>query len=152
MLGAFGVTMAWPGAQKLRTQLGLLSRVYKTSPLKDFASPFREPDAADDAAIMALLKDVHEQFAGLLCSKRSLNPTAFEEIADGRLISGRRALHLGLIDELGGLETAFAWLRSRGLVAGDPPYSIVFLGDPRPGSGSTSGNPFDFLKSLLQPT
>lgn len=150
MFGAFGVMMTWPGSQNLRAQLGLLPHVFKSAPLKDFSSPYREPMPDDEKMILELLNDFHEQFANRLSSIRPVKSEDFMCIADGRLFSGRHALKIGMIDQFGGMETAFKWLHKKGhlqLVDGKPPQ-LMFLGDSRPTSDVPSSIS-NFVKTLL---
>jgi len=152
LFGAFGVIMTWPTTQKLRAKLGLLARVYKSAPLKDFASPYRTPTPEDDAAVLDLINDIHDQFVESLKSKRNLKTTALDMITDGRLITGRQALELGIIDQFGGLATAFEWLKAQGNIVHDiPPYQITFIGNAQP-SDAPSATPLDFLKGLFTST
>jgi protease-4 len=149
MIGAFGVMMTWPGENRLRAQLGLLATVYKTAALKDFGSPHRPPTPEDDAAIHAVLQDIHGQFADLIRDRRGIGGGELDEIFDGRLITGRRALEIGLIDQLGGFETAMQWLNTNGVSVGEPPYTLVFLGNASP-SGQSSGGVLELLRTLVQ--
>ena len=152
LLGAFGVIMTWPSAQELRAKFGLLARVYKSAPLKDFASPYRSPTPDDDAAVLNLINDIHAQFVELLKSGRNLDSCALNIITDGRLITGRQALELGIIDQFGGLATAFEWLKMQGSIVQDmPPYQVTFIGNAQP-SDAPSANPLDFLKGLFTST
>ena len=59
----------------------------------------------------ALQMDVdqgYKQFVGIVAQGRKMQPEAVEKIAEGRVWDGATALHLGLVDKLGNIETAIA--------------------------------------------
>jgi protease-4 len=64
---------------------------------------------AGDAALQALVDDVHAQFADWIRTRRKLDVLP-ADAADGRMFSGRQALAHGLIDATGGTVAAVTWL------------------------------------------
>ena len=48
----------------------------------------------------------YEQFIDLVARGRDMTPEAVDEVAQGRVWSGARALELGLVDDLGGIDSA----------------------------------------------
>jgi protease-4 len=60
----------------------------------------------DRAILQALIDDVHSQFIDAIAAGRHLDQQAVRSLADGRIFTGRKALELGLVDELGSLEAA----------------------------------------------
>jgi protease-4 len=56
--------------------------------------------------LQALLDDVYTQFVTAVAEGRKLDRDAVLRLADGRVYSGRQALALRMVDELGGLEDA----------------------------------------------
>ena len=50
--------------------------------------------------------DLYEQFVAAVAEGRGLPVAEVRELATGQLYTGSQALNLGLIDELGGLDTA----------------------------------------------
>jgi protease-4 len=57
------------------------------------------------------VKDSFDQFLGLVRERRKLGDDQVKTIADGRVMTGRQAKALGLVDELGGEDEALAWLQ-----------------------------------------
>lgn len=151
MLGAFGVMMTWPGSHTLRERFGLLPYIFKSSPLKDFSSPYRGPTKYDEEMISELLNDLHEQFIKKLTSVRSIKREDLISITDGRLFTGQYALKIGMIDNYGGIEAAFEWLQKNNhlqLLEGKSPQ-LVFLGDSRPVSDRPNGI-VNLVKTLVE--
>ena len=58
------------------------------------------------AVIQALVDDGLEQFVEDVAAGRNLEIDQVKAVADGRILTGRQALALGLIDGFGGLEEA----------------------------------------------
>ena len=91
------------------------SDVYKARPSPFSATPAQVAEWED-----RMIGEAHEWFRGLVGDRRGLEGEALVAVTDGRVFSGRQALERGLIDEIGGLETARAWLVSEGVDAGLP--------------------------------
>jgi len=64
----------------------------------------------------------------IVAEARGMALSRLEELAGGRVYTGARAKELGLIDELGGLEDAVDYARSKGNLAKDAPVEYVVGG------------------------
>jgi protease-4 len=53
-----------------------------------------------------VIDDSYEQFIEVVSGARGKPREEIEKIADGRIMTGRQAVDCGLVDSLGGLETA----------------------------------------------
>jgi len=81
--------------------------------------------------VRVLLQDGYQRFKARVAEGRKRSPRAIEEVAQGRIWTGRQALELGLVDELGGLRLA---LQRAAKLAGIPPHlepEVVLLQPPR---------------------
>ena len=56
------------------------------------------------------MKDSYAWFRGLVKARRGMDDALLEKVADGRVFTGRQAVDLRLIDQLGDEKTAVAWL------------------------------------------
>ena len=63
--------------------------------------------------ILAWMEEVYDLFTGHVAAERELDQARVEEIAQGRIWSGRDALEIGLVDRLGGLDEAFALAKEK---------------------------------------
>jgi protease-4 len=63
------------------------------------------------------VKDSFDQFHGLVRERRKLGDEQVKAVADGRVVTGRQARALGLVDELGGEDEARAWLEREKKIA-----------------------------------
>ena len=106
--GSIGVIMEFPNAQELYRKVGVGWEVVKSGEHKDMGNPARPLSEADRAILQGLVNDVHAQFVDVVVANRPLARAAIEELADGRVFSGRQAAALGLIDGIGTLDDAIA--------------------------------------------
>ncbi len=108
LIGSIGVIMQFPNARELLDRVGLKFEVVKSGEHKDLGSPYREFSEADRALLQEVVDDVYEQFVDVVVEERGLSRDSVMKVADGRLLSGRRALQYGLIDGHGDVVDAIA--------------------------------------------
>ncbi|MBF0330015.1 MAG: signal peptide peptidase SppA [Nitrospirae bacterium] len=113
--GSIGVIMEVPNIKGLMDKLGIKSEVIKSGKHKDLASVFRGIGIEERAILQGVMDDVHEQFINAVSEGRKIPVSKVKDFADGRVFSGRQALKLGLVDELGDLEAA---IKKAALLAG----------------------------------
>lgn len=104
--GSIGVIMEFTNMEKLFGKLGIRTETIKSGLHKDMGSPFRELTEEERTLLTEMVKDVREQFVEAVVAGR---PVEFEKInpyLDGRVFTGRQALGLGLVDELGNINVA----------------------------------------------
>lgn len=94
----------------LLEKIGIKVEAIKSGPVKASPNPFEKTSPEARAVIDALVKDSFDQFLGLVRERRKLGDEQVKAIADGRVVTGRQAKALGLVDELGGEDEARAWL------------------------------------------
>jgi protease-4 len=104
--GSIGVIMEFSSLKGLLEKIGLESYTIKSGKYKDVGSPFRKMTAEDQELLQGVVEDIHNQFVEVVASRRDLPLEKAKEIADGRILTGRQAKELGLIDELGNLQDA----------------------------------------------
>ncbi|WP_428564093.1 MAG: signal peptide peptidase SppA [Solidesulfovibrio sp. DCME] len=119
--GSIGVMTQLANVADLMQKLGVSFESLTTGKLKDAGSPFRPLSAEQRAYLENLIKDLNKQFSGDVAKERKLTPDAIAAIADGRAMTGARAMELGLVDELGGQEDAVDYLKKLVDLTGDVP-------------------------------
>lgn len=103
-IGVFGMFLNVKGLAE--DKLGLTFDTVKTGKFADALTIVR-PKTQEELALFQNSVDwVYEQFIDRVAAARKLDRAAVHEIAQGRIWSGREAVKLGLVDELGGLEEA----------------------------------------------
>ncbi len=104
--GSIGVIMKFANAEELLRKIGLKTSVIKSGELKDVGSPTREMTLQEKSMIQEVIDDVHLQFVEVVASERKIPQEKVLKIADGRVLSGKQAIELGLVDKLGNIEEA----------------------------------------------
>lgn len=94
----------------LLEKIGIKVEAIKSGAVKASPNPFEKTSPEARAVIDALVKDSFDQFLGLVRDRRKLGDEQIKAIADGRVVTGRQAKALGLVDELGGQDAARTWL------------------------------------------
>lgn len=111
LTGSIGVVAQYANVEELLGKIGVRFQSFTSGPLKDAGSPLRPLTPEDKAYLEGIIRDLNEQFSGDVAKERDLDPKSVAAIADGRAMTGRRALELGLVDELGSYEDAMGRLK-----------------------------------------
>ncbi|RME37338.1 MAG: signal peptide peptidase SppA [Deltaproteobacteria bacterium] len=138
LTGSIGVVMQFTNIEELLAKIGLKSRVVKSGAHKDMGSATREMTEEERAILQELIDDVHLQFVTAIAEGRKMDLKRVKELADGRIYTGRQALKIGLVDELGNLQDAIALAGKMGGIQGKP--QVVYPERERP----------DFLRYLFE--
>jgi protease IV len=101
--------------------VGVQVEEVKSSPLKAAPNGFEPTSPEARAALDALVKDSYAWFRSLVKERRGMDDALLEKVADGRVFTGRQAVDLKLIDQLGDEKTAVAWLVANKNVKSDLP-------------------------------
>ncbi len=106
-IGVFGLMF---NAENLfKNKLGVLFDRVSTHKHSDFGAPTRTLDEKEVATIQSAVERTYRRFIGVVAESRGFEKIdAVEKIAEGRVWSGKRAVELGLVDELGGLDRAIS--------------------------------------------
>jgi len=119
--GSIGVMTQFANVRDLLQKLGIDFESLTTGKLKDAGSPFKPLTDDQRAYLKGLIDDLNKQFSGDVARQRKLAKDAIAAIADGRAMTGARAMELGLVDELGGQEEAVDYLKKETGLTGDVP-------------------------------
>ena len=121
LVGSIGVLFQIPNVTDFLKTVGVKVEEVKSSPLKAAPNGFEptSPEARD--ALDALVKDSYAWFKGLVKDRRGMDDAQLAKVADGRVFTGRQAVELKLIDQLGDEKTAIAWLEAQKGVKKDLP-------------------------------
>ncbi|MFP5077656.1 signal peptide peptidase SppA [Rhizobium sp. YIM 134829] len=118
--GSIGVLFQYPQVKTLMDKIGVSLEEIKSSPLKAEPNPFHPPSDEAKAVIQAMIDDSYAWFVDLVAERRRLPRPEAQALADGRIFTGRQAVGLKLVDELGGEPALRRFLESRN-VAKDLP-------------------------------
>ncbi|MGQ4273954.1 signal peptide peptidase SppA [Terrihabitans sp. B22-R8] len=110
LTGSIGVLVQYPEASGLLGKLGVNVHEVKSAPLKAAPSMFTPTTPEGEAALQALVMDSFDWFKALVTERRGLEGENLARVVDGRAFTGRQALDLELVDEIGGEDEARTWL------------------------------------------
>ncbi|HEY9909979.1 MAG TPA: signal peptide peptidase SppA [Thermosynechococcaceae cyanobacterium] len=104
--GSIGVFGLLPNVQTLANNNGITWDVVKTGRFADTQTLSRPKNSQELALIQKSVDQIYDQFLSKVAESRKLERSKVAEIAQGRVWSGQKAKELGLVDELGGLDSA----------------------------------------------
>lgn len=104
--GSIGVLIGKFNLSGLYALLGMSTDYVATSDNATIFSDQQNFTPEQEALIQKSLNDTYAEFTQGVARGRHMSVTAVDKIAKGRVWSGAQAKQLGLVDELGGLDTA----------------------------------------------
>ncbi|MFD3687507.1 signal peptide peptidase SppA [Nocardiopsis sp. NPDC058631] len=113
LTGSIGVIIGKPVLGELLERFGVTSDSVGTGDhagMFDTRRPFTE---SEWERVNALLDEVYDDFTGKVAEARRMTREQVHDVARGRVWTGRDAKERGLVDELGGLETAVRLAREK---------------------------------------
>lgn len=110
LVGSIGVLFQYPNFTDLMKTVGVKVEEIKSSPLKAAPNGFEPTSPEARAALAAVVMDSYEWFRKLVRDNRKMDGATLDKVADGRVFTGRQAIDLKLIDEIGNEKNAVAWL------------------------------------------
>lgn len=106
IIGSIGVISQGFGFDKAIEKLGIDRRVYTSGHSKSTLDPFKPENAEDIERLLAIQRDVHDVFIGVVKERRLGKLKALDsELFSGAFWSGPKALELGLIDGISDLRS-----------------------------------------------
>ena len=124
LTGSIGVFGMIPSIQNtLKNKLGITIDGVKSNEHSDFLSGYRTLDAAEVNVMQQMVEETYGLFTQRVANGRKMTVAAVDSIGQGRVWSGKDALAIGLVDELGSLADAIDKARELAKV---PHASIVY--------------------------
>jgi protease-4 len=111
--GSIGVFGLFINVQQLANNLGFTWDTVKTGRLAGLLTISR-PKTDEELAVFQRMVDwIYDQFTDKVAAARKLDKAKVLEIAQGRVWSGVEAKKIGLVDEIGGLNDAVAYVAKK---------------------------------------
>lgn len=143
--GSIGVIMHSYNYRGLLNKVGVRPEVFKSGRFKDMLSPDKEESEVtpeEKRMIQDLIDETFQKFKSVIAEGRKQSEarnkgaghplsSGWEELADGRILSGKTALQNGFIDELGDFQTALrrtkniARIDNANLVRYEQPFDLA---------------------------
>lgn len=114
LTGSIGVLMESQEFTELAKKVGVTFNTYKSAPLKASPSPFEKTTPLVDRVVKESIADSYQFFTELVRDRRGakINKNFANIVFDGRVFTGRQAVRVGLIDEIGGKDQALSYLEA----------------------------------------
>jgi protease-4 len=127
-IGIFGILF---NVQELvNDKLGVTTDVVSTGELSDFGNMARPLTEVERTIIQSSVEDGYETFISRVAEGRGMHPDSVRKVASGRVWTGTQAKARGLVDVLGGLDTAIGIAAAK-IKAGED-YRVVYYPEKKP--------------------
>lgn len=122
LTGSIGVFGMIPNVGKTMKRIGIHTDGVKTHPYAGTPSLMRAMTPGERDLQQRSIEDIYAGFIGKVAKGRGMSTAAVDSIGQGRVWSGTDGLRVGLVDELGGLEDAIAYVAEK---AGLEQYKVT---------------------------
>ncbi|MCZ6680185.1 MAG: signal peptide peptidase SppA [Candidatus Poribacteria bacterium] len=129
--GSIGVLGGKLNLQGLYHKVGLTKEVITRGKNANLYSDYGNFTPAERERVETLLETIYQDFVRKAAKGRHKTEAEIREVAQGRIWTGRQAKEIGLVDELGGLDTALAIAKKRIALSPDDEIDIIVLPKPK---------------------
>jgi protease-4 len=112
-------------------KIGVATETVQSGRNATISSPFEPFTPEQREKIMVYMRVFYDGFVQKAAAARSRTPAQLEEVAQGRVWTGQQARDRGLVDMLGGLETAIAVAKERAGIPANEDVELVAYPAPR---------------------
>nr|WP_275045681.1 signal peptide peptidase SppA [Flexistipes sinusarabici] len=102
LTGSIGVIMKFTSMSELYEKIGVQIETVKSGKFKDIGASNRSLTEAERKILQNTIDQVYESFIHDILKARKIKEETLRAYADGRVITGKKALEIGLVDEIGG--------------------------------------------------
>jgi protease-4 len=127
LTGSIGVISGKFDLSGLAGKLGITTEKIAFGERADVFTPFRSMSAEERLLFRKQIRWIYDRFLAQAAEGRKMKPEDVDKVGRGRVWTGRQALELGLVDELGGLPKAIDAAKSlAGIEAGEEVRLVVW--------------------------
>ncbi len=103
LTGSIGVITTVTDMSGVMDKLGVNISAVKSGAHKDIGSPYRSMDEEEAEIFNNIIQEIFGEFKAVILKSRGnkLDMELFEKVLDGRVLTGRQALEIGLVDAIG---------------------------------------------------
>lgn len=125
LTGSIGVFMGKVAIGGTLGKVGIRVETVKAGENADIYSPFAPFSPEQRTRLMAYMQAFYSTFVEKVASSRKQTPEQIHQLAQGRVWTGAQAKTRGLVDELGGLDTAIQMAKARANIAAEDDVELV---------------------------
>lgn len=129
--GSIGVLGGKLNLKGLYNKVGLTKEIVKRGNNATLYSDYGNFTPSERERVQKMLDTIYWDFVGKAAKGRHKTAEEIHELAQGRIWTGRQAKTIGLVDELGGLETAFALAKKQIGLSADDAVNVIVLPKPK---------------------
>lgn len=112
--GSIGVYMDYNNIGELMDKVGVKNEKIKSGAHKDILSMYRPMTEEERDMLQGMVNDIYGQFVQTVADGRHMEEAKVRAIADGRILTGKQAQDLGLVDAMGNYYDALNYAASSG--------------------------------------
>ena len=109
--GSIGVILQTADISQLLNKLGINPVIIKSGDLKAVPNPAEEIDEKKLNYLKDVIKKMQKEFLNLVKKSRDISSSTLDLVSDGRIVTGKQAKDLKLIDAVGTENDALSWLK-----------------------------------------
>jgi protease-4 len=122
--GSIGVIWVFENRSAFYEEEGVEFYVAKSGELKDMGADWRGLTTEEKNYSEEIILDAFQRFVDTVAQNRNMSRSEVEDLADGRVYTGSKAVELGLVDETGNLYDALDIAAKLGGIEGD--YTVTY--------------------------
>lgn len=152
LTGSIGIFGMIPDMSELMTEkIGLHYDNVKTNKHGDFGTTSRPMNEEEGKLLQAYVERGYDLFTRRVAEGRKIPQDSVKAIAEGRVWTGEQAKKIGLVDELGDLQTA---IKAAAKLAKSEEYVVDYYPAPKSWVENllNNGNTADFMESQMKAT
>jgi len=120
IVGSIGVIAEFINVKDLLYKIGIKSITIKSGKFKDTGNPVREMTEEEREYLKDLVMNIYDQFLLDVSKSRNIPIKNLKKIADGRVFTGKEALKLKLVDDLGNFDDVVDYIKKICKIKGEP--------------------------------
>ena len=132
LTGSIGVYGGKLNMKGLYNKIGLTKEIITHGQNATIYSDYGNFSPTERERVEKMMKTIYDDFVNKAAAGRKTTYDEIHAVAQGRVWTGKQAKELGLVDEIGGLETALTIAKKQGEIADDDKYDIIVLPEEKP--------------------
>ena len=127
LTGSIGVIMGKLNVRGLYEKLGMSKDYVALTENATISWPFMNFSRAHRKRIGKMMQETYQTFKERVSGGRAMKLEKVEKIAQGRVWTGKRAVQLGLVDELGGVDKAAQLAKQLANISSEEKVRLVYI-------------------------
>lgn len=114
--GSIGVILQSADISNLLGKIGVSPIIIKSGKLKAVPNPAEQIDEEKLNYLQEIIEKMQKEFLMIVKKNRNVSESVLSLVSDGRILTGREAKNLKLIDDIGNEDDALNWLKNEAKV------------------------------------